>query len=805
MTFPILGGNGAVAGAFSIDNSLRLNDDDTPKLAITPNASNRKTWTFSAWVKRSSLSSNQRILSITGTNDFLLRFRGDDKLSFIDGSITSELITATKVFRDTSAWYHIVIVLDTTQGTASNRAKLYVNGYQETDLVNNSGGSASYPSQNADGLINSNVLHTVGCRDISGTVDQNVDGYMAEVHLIDGTAKAPTDFGEFDEDSGIWKPIRYSGSYGTNGFKLNFSDSGSLGADSSGNGNNFTATNLASTDQTTDTPQNNFATMNPLGTNNIATHSEGNTKLTTGDGASISGATIPMTQGKWYAEFICTAKTSVNMNVGIVRADTFDGDNQMDEGNNVGYMFQNTGDIFHGGANESYGASWAVDDVIGIAFNADNLNVEFFKNGVGQGNYTRIASENSGGDWIMCVGEGQGSGTTATFECNFGNPPSSVSSGNADGNGYGNFEYAPPSGYLALCSQNLATELSPTIDDGSAYFQTAIWTGTGSSQTITNDGNSDLQPDFVWIKCRSVSRDHVLLDSTRGGTKVLSSNSSSAEATDGAITSFNTDGFTHSGQNAYGGNGETHVGWQWKANGGTTSSNTDGSITSTVQANTTAGFSIVTYTGTGSNATVGHGLSKAPEIIIVKNRDYSPSDWQTGSDYLTSWAYRLKLNGTNAEASVTSSFNSTAPTSTVINIGNNDDVNRSGNSHLIYAFHSVEGYSKIGKYTGNGNADGTFVYTGFKPAWVMIKRTDASGDNWVICDNKRDTFNVMENILLPNTSSAEFDETSFDFVSNGFKLRQSAGTYNASGGTIIYMAFAENPFVDSNGVPVTAR
>jgi hypothetical protein len=162
-----------------------------------------------------------------------------------------------------------------------------------------------------------------------------------------------------------------------------------------------------------------------------------------------------MTAGKWYAEFTCTAKTSVNMNVGIVRADSFDGDNQMDEGNNVGYAFQNTGDIYHGGANESYGASWAVDDVIGIAFNADNLNVEFFKNGVGQGNYTRITSENSGGDWIMCVGEGQASGTTATFECNFGNPPSSVSSGNTDGK-YGNFEYAPPSGYYALCTKRLA-------------------------------------------------------------------------------------------------------------------------------------------------------------------------------------------------------------------------------------------------------------------------------------------------------------------------------------------------------------
>jgi hypothetical protein len=347
-------------------------------------------------------------------------------------------------------------MVNSTQATVSNRVKLYVNGVEETSFATD---NRSNLGQNNTEAFGDDVEHAVAGRAESSTSEYS-DLYITEAHFINGSNLDATSFGEFD-DNGVWIPIKYTGTYGTNGFFLQFKQTGTsqnssgIGADTSGNDNHFAVTNLASTDITEDTCTNNFATMNPIGTNNIATHSEGNTKLTTGGGASISGATIAMTAGKWYAEFTCTAKTSVNMNVGIVRADSFDGDNQMDEGNNIGYMYQNNGNIFHGGANESYGASWAVDDVIGIAFNADNLNVEFYKNGTAQGNYTRITSENSGGDWIMCVGEGQGSGTTATFECNFGNPPSSVSSSNNDGK-YGNFEYAVPSGYYALCTKRLA-------------------------------------------------------------------------------------------------------------------------------------------------------------------------------------------------------------------------------------------------------------------------------------------------------------------------------------------------------------
>ena len=819
MTFPILGGNGAVDGAFSIDNSLRLNQSDNPRLTRTPSSQgNPRTFTFSCWAKKSSNGTRQVLFGAdipSQANASYVRFTDDDTLQayFDYGNNTLEAnLNSVAKFRDVSAFYHVVWATDTSLSTEADRIKLYVNGVQITDFQ-----SPDYISQNFGTDINQTHPHYVGTDTVGVGNDLSLGGYLADVHFIDGQQLSPTDFGEFDSDSGIWKPKAYSGSYGSNGFKLDFSNSSNFGEDFSGNDNDFTATNLASTDQTTDTPTNNFATMNPLGTNNLATHSEGNTKLTTGDGASISGATIAMTNGKWYAEFICTAKTSVNMNVGIVRADTFDGDNQMDEGNNVGYMYQNNGNIFHGGADESYGASWAVNDVIGIAFNADNLNVEFFKNGVGQGNYTRIASENSGGNWLMCVGEGQG-GATATFECNFGNPPSAVSSGNSDDNEYGNFEYAPPSGYLALCTQNLATELSPTIDDGSAYFHTQLYTGNrSSSQTITNDASAgDFQPDWVWIKQRNdtVAHSHVLFDSTRGVTKGLASNLSEAEYTSSsAVTSFNTDGFSI-------GNGASvnqpdrdvdYVAWQWKANGGTTSSNTDGSITSTVQANTTAGFSIVTYTSASGSQTVGHGLGKSLDMYIIKERTTSGDDWFVYHSSLGAGA-KLRLSGTSASSSDTSIWNNTEPTTTVFSVGNDQggvNQNTGGNQdYVAYCFAEIEGYSSINSYTGNGSTDGTFVYTGFRPAWVLRKCSTAA-EQWHIQDTKRLDFNNDSNsaILIPSTSAAEATNTNLnmDILSNGFKTRSGDGAGNGDGRTYVYMAFAENPFSNSNGIPVTAR
>ena len=343
-----------------------------------------------------------------------------------------------------------------------------------------------------------------------------------------------------------------------------------------------------------------------------------------------------------------------------------------------------------------------------------------------------------------------------------------------------------------------------TIDDPSEYFQTALWTGTGSSQTITNDGNSDLQPDFVWIKCRSVGRDHVLLDSTRGGTKALTSNTTGAEATDGAITAFNTDGFTHSGQNAYGGSSETHVGWQWKANGGsrTTFTESGNNPGGGRQVNTTAGFSIIDYTGTGSEGTIAHGLGATPKFIIAKNRDANEG-WIIDSSILTG-----NSNGTlhfNTDAEYTGGSNQFGThSSTNITIKTAGNINTDGQKYVAYVFAEKQGYSKFGTYKGNGNADGAFVYTGFKPAWLMVKRTADADRAWVIHDNKQDPHNVTANRLDANTNEVNQSSGHFDFLSNGFKCRSTEGATNAAS-PYVYLAFAENPFVSSKGAPTTAR
>ena len=339
-----------------------------------------------------------------------------------------------------------------------------------------------------------------------------------------------------------------------------------------------------------------------------------------------------------------------------------------------------------------------------------------------------------------------------------------------------------------------------TIDDPSEYFHTRLYSGNGSTQSITNNANAgNFKPDWLWIKERTSTSQHFLFDSTRGVGKYLHSDSTSLEGNDVHNTSFDSNGFGVGQQNGTNENSQTYVAWQWKANGGTTASNTDGSITSTVQANTTAGFSIVQFTKTGDDQAVGHGLGKKPKLIIIKPTN-TTGNWivMPEIDGVMSNKYLL-LNSTDA---LGTDGSYAEPTSSVFYVSNQIAGN---NTHIGYVFTDIEGYSKFGSYTGNGSTDGTFVYTGFKPAWIMIKRTDASGHNWILFDNKRDSSNVADTVLIPNSSNAEFTETAWDFVSNGFKLRQTATSYNASGGTFIYMAFAEHPFVSSKGVPTTAR
>jgi len=341
------------------------------------------------------------------------------------------------------------------------------------------------------------------------------------------------------------------------------------------------------------------------------------------------------------------------------------------------------------------------------------------------------------------------------------------------------------------------------IDKSDDYFNTVLYTGNGSSRSITG---VNFQPDWVWIKGRSTAYSHILHDNVRGATKELKTNSTDAEGTDAnGLTSFDSGGFSLGTGGAVNNNGTTFVSWNWLGANGT-ASNTDGSITSTVSANPTSGFSIVTTTGTGSAATIGHGLGAAPAMIIGKDRDRNSTEWRVYNKKLASASHILFLNNTNAEQGGNSAtWNNTAPTSSVFSVGTSGDVNNSGSKFVFYCFAEKKGFSKFGKYTGNGNSNGAFVYTGFKPAFIIVKAISTGGENWLMWDNKRPEYNEATNYLVANSSNSENTDGGIDILSNGFKCRKTGGSLNGNGTTYIYMAFAENPFVTSTGIPGLAR
>ena len=811
----------------SINQSLRMEENSAPYLYRTYGSSaggNTKTWTFSVWVKIAGPDAQKVIWSGSAagagyaTNLFYMQLRGDSQSNRLDitwrqNSSTTRGMSTNRAFRDIGGWYHIILACDTTQSTDAYKLRLYINGTEETSF---SSDDRSTIGDDTELPINANSYdHAIGRSSYSAS--SYFDGYMAEIHFVDGTQLDETSFGE--TKSGIWIPKKYTGSHGTTGFYLPFDDSSAIGDDESSNTNDWTPSGVDAEDVVLDSPTNNFGTLSETHPTH-STLSESNLRI-----ASLGTATrgnFAVNSGKWYFEIFQDDAGTYNYFMGVVAnregSVPYVGVGNANGGNspNIFNVLTNT----NGTVTQPTG-SRVSQVVIGIALDMDGGNVYFYYNGSLNGKVENITDSNFV-DIVPYMSPYTGTIGYQAAALNCGQDSSfanqKTAGGNTDGNGNGDFFHSVPSGYLAMCTANLP---DPAIDpaqnqEPADFFNTVLYTGNGSSASDTQAiSGVGFTPDFTWIKNRSVGAFHILNDRVRGAGNNLFSNDTAIENSGGASTgdlfpSFDSDGFTvkygyagsaNSGTNQ---NSNSYVAWNWLA-GGTANSNGDGTIASSVSANTTAGFSIVTYTGNASaGATVGHGLDKAPEMYVVKARGLTTS-WVTyHKDAAASPedGY-LVLNDDDAFFD-TVVWNDTAPTDSVFSLGGTGySSNNSGATYLAYCWHSVDGYSKVGAYTSTNTTDGPLVLTGFRPAWVMVKNVTTGGSNynWTIYDNKRSTTNPVS-LQLEADQSADDESTRgvpIFFLSNGFKLRNSYSEANGgSSNTYVYLAFAEQPFKYSN-------
>ena len=816
MTLPVVFTANGQAG-YNLTKSLRFRSSASAYLNRTPaSAGNRRTWTWSAWVKRGDLTDFNMLFGATSSTSDAIGFRSSStglypsSIYFYLDDLTGGGVYTNAVFRDPSAWYHIVLAVDTTQATSSNRIKLYINGTQQTFV------SATYPTQNYDCRINNNVLHNIGA--VNGATF--LSGYLAEVNFVDGQALTPSSFGETSTTTGVWIPKKFSGTYGTNGFYLPFTDTTStstLGTDFSGNSNTWTVNNISLTagatyDSMNDVPTltnattANYCTLNPLASRSVGTMQNGNLTWKKSDAAGdnyccASSISIP-SSGKWYWEVTVTDGASGANSIGII-PDT----STLQQTSNVipgdfgittnAFGYYSDGTKLTAASPAAYGNSFTTGDVIGVAVDTTNGKIWWSKNGTFQASGDPAAGTNAA---FTTLSGSYYAASSVRFngnqhDYNFNQRP---------------FSYTPPTGFVALNTFNLPTPTIGATASSQANKYMDVTTYTGDGTTTRSQTSLNFQPDFVWLKSRSLAIGHTLFDSVRtaGATKALYSNSteveggtsgSTASAEFGYISSFNSNGFSTSSGSVNGNyvnsTSNTYVGWQWKANG-SGSTNTAGSITSTVSASTTAGFSIVTYTGNGtSSQTCGHGLGVTPSMVIWKNRNDVDS-WIVYHNALTTSEY-LVLNTTAAKATVSGLF--TGISSTLLPLNNvSAAINANGFNYVAYCFAPVAGYSAFGSYTGNNSSDGTFVYLGFRPKFVLFKNASA-GSQWILLDTSRNTYNVANAYLEPNTSDAENTASNVcDILSNGFKIRTTGTDFNDSSNTYIYACFAENPFKYAN-------
>ena len=822
-------------GGMVIERSLRFRSSHY--LSRTPSGAGSNQMTFSFWVKRAALGSSQTVFSSGETNARAhIYFGSDDKLNCqpFNSSGANTNLVVDRLIRDTISWYHIVLSFNNSayNDTAST-VNVYVNGVSASFTP-----SVTNTPTGGNRLNDSSGKRIGEMRPDSGN---HLNGYLAEFNFIDGQVLDPSYFGFTDPQTGIWKPKRYEGTYGTNGFHLDFNDNSSvaaLGIDKSPNGNDWSVSGVeidlgTHDDSMIDTPTNNFPTLNPSNRSSGPTLDWGNLYFFYNykPASKTCRTTFRLPKsGKYYWEWENNEASSNpgRWQSGIINAVNETSTNYDIQGYNdadiVSYSYggstwfgtTHTSGSWDGTTRSWYRpqrCAWAVDCDTGNVFLgrvADDATTQWWaSDGSATGNPSKLLNPTGQIDkdithhYLPFISWHDGGGASSTgfaIDVNFGQHA---------------FKGTVPDGFKTLSSANIPPD--PTINTivrPQRHFETLLYTGNSTNnRAITGLGFS---PDLVWIKRRSggaqshfwVSRGITISDSGgTGNVGPLATNDNYAQSatnTDGGFVSFDIDGFTlgkgsstanadapYQRNNADSG---TYVAWCWKA-GGAAVSNSDGSITSSVSANVEAGFSIVSWTGTGSDGTIGHGLGAVPSIYFVKRLN-SAKDWyvQIGNLSGIDLGRFLKLNSNTTINFASDVFAASADTSTVLNTKGDTATNGSGDTYIAYCWTSIPGYSKFGSYTGNGDADGSYVELGFRPAWLMIKNT-ATSTWWFIYDVKRETYNPMYNIFGSNVADAEYYDNAYkiDILSNGFKARGTQPEINKNGETIIYMAFAEQP------------
>ncbi len=739
-----------------IADACRFNKPDSAFLEFTPILQGDSLLIFgaSAWVKRGLLTDSITMqifgASEPGITTALTFNPGGDELrvQFPGGEVIFE-----PLYRDPGAWMHVHWAMDTTQAVDTDRNKVAVNGVQISVA------SGTFPALNSDQVVGKTEYH--GWSRNSGAGNQFFDGYIADAIYVDGIVTVPTDFGRFSADTGEWVRADYVGLYGSNGSRLNFADDTDFGNDASGNNNDWNSNNLNPDDQVLDTPTENYCVMNELNKGGAIALSNGNLDVAQTAVDNTVQGTLSVSEGKWAWE-MRTVATSNNPRVGIALASRGQENIPATAGSGFSFYYGPTGNYWDDGVDQGAYGDIYVNALIRVELDLDSnpQTIEFFNDNISQG---IVNLGQQGETWVPFTG---GAGSIETVETNFGQ---------LDG-----LTNTPTAGFEELKSSNLP---DPAIVKPGEFFTPHPYTGDGLDNRAITVG---LAPDLVWTKARDATADgrHLLFDIPRGVGNRLSSDRTQAEAFDAdTLQSFDADGFTlgTDAGNQFGINlaGIDVVAWNWKEG-------------------TLPGLDIITYTGNAPSVqVVPHNLGVAPKLLITKNRDTTNS-WAVYHDGMAAIPEDtfLFLDLADAVAAGGDIWANLKPTAASFSVGNNGNTNGAGQRILAYVFAEVPGFSKFGEYTGNGNVDGPFIECGFRPAYLMLKRTN-DAQEWQVYDTGRSSFNTATHLLRPDQAIAETSVTidnNVDFVSNGVKIRQANSGLNNNGSPYIFAAFADSPF-----------